>query len=67
LLQEAAAIGCLADFEELPLDLQVVALRRLIEMSRACYRHQMLQVRLERAWTELDMDDPEFRHYEIIG
>ena len=56
LLEEAAKLNALANFEDLPLDLQVVALRKLIEIARDHHRALLRDVRLQRAWYEVDLD-----------
>jgi len=59
LQQEADRLSYLADFEDLPLDLQAVALRRLIEMARAAVLAQKRDLRIRRAWYELDFERAE--------
>ena len=57
LLLEAAKISCLADFEELPIDLQVLALRNLMDVARERNEETMRQFRIQRAWFEVELDD----------
>ena len=57
LLEEAAKVNALANFEDLPLDLQVVALRKLIEIARDHHRAVLRDYRLQRAWYEIDLEN----------
>ena len=67
LLQEAARVSCLADFEDLPIDLQVVALRNLMSVARDRHQEMLHQSRVQRAWFELAPDENEALPYRVIG
>lgn len=67
LIDEAIKIGCLAAFQELPLDLQGVALRHLIELARAHHAEMERQLRVQRAWFEYEPDEYAAAEYHIIG
>jgi len=57
LLQEAARVSCLADFEDLPIDLQVAALRNLMSVARDRHQETLRQFRVQRTWFEVNLDD----------
>jgi len=67
LIDEAAKISCLAEFQELPLNLQAVALRRLIRLVRAHYAEVERQLRIQRAWFEYDLHERAAAEYDVIG
>ena len=67
LLDEAAKISCLADFQELPANLQAVALRRLIELARARHAEMERQARIQRVWLQYEPDECIADECHLIG
>ena len=57
LLQEAARVGFLADFQELPLDLRTLVIRQMVSIVTRCHRDLVTELHMQRAWFELDIDD----------
>lgn len=59
LLREAARIGFLANFQELPLDLRTLVIRHMASIVTRRQRELLTALRMQRAWFELGVDDVE--------
>ena len=66
MLQEAARVGFLADFQELPLDLRTLVIRHMVSIVTRCHRELVTELRMHRAWFELGVDDIEAMGAYII-
>ena len=63
LLEEAEKLNALACFGELPIDLQVTALRHLLMLAQREYAAIQRHHRLQRAWYEIDLENlPQAAH-----
>ena len=66
LLQEAARVGFLADFQELPLDLRTLVIRHMVSIATRCHGELLKELHMQRAWFELGVDDVEAMDAYII-